>query len=158
MPATDPRSEQRIQAQYAVSRILAESATLSEAAPKILQAVCEAVGWDFGAIWSVEPGFQELRCVELWRASAAAVSEFEADTRRRCFAKGEGLPGRVWETGKPLWIPDVTKDTDFPRAAMAAREGLHGAIAFPIGLNGQIFEVIEFFSREVRRPDEAVLQ
>jgi PAS domain-containing protein len=88
---------------------------------------------------------------------AAQISEFEAETRQRAFAKGAGLPGRVWETRTPLWIPDVTKDDNFPRAVTAARRD-YGAFAFPIRLNGQILEVVEFLSHEVRQPDDAVLQ
>jgi len=149
--------EQRLRAQYAVSRILAEAATLLEAAPKILQAVGEALGWDFGTVWSVEPGSLELRCAELWRAATPSLAEFETDTRKSRFTKGAGLPGRVWETGKAVWISDVSRDGNFSRAATAAKAGLHAAIAFPIRLQQEIL-VIEFFSREICEPDEATLQ
>ena len=68
-----------------------------------------------------------------------------------------GLPGRVWETGRPAWIEDVARDTNFPRAAVAAREGLHGAFGFPIVLGGHVLGMLEFFSRDVREPDQGLL-
>ncbi len=67
-----------------------------------------------------------------------------------------GLPGRVWSTLKPVWIPDVPRDDNFPRAPVAAAEGLHAALAFPIF--GETFlGIMEFFSDEIREPDEAML-
>jgi hypothetical protein len=44
------RAELRLHTQYAVTRALAESDRLREAAPKILQAVCESLGWEVGAL------------------------------------------------------------------------------------------------------------
>src|SRR5207247_7011558 len=38
-----------------------------------------------------------------------------------------------------------------------AKEGLHGACGFPIWLRSDLLGVIEFFSREIRQPDEALL-
>ncbi|TMK98619.1 MAG: GAF domain-containing protein [Actinobacteria bacterium] len=74
------------------------------------------------------------------------------------FSPGIGLPGRVWKSGRPAWIPDVDKDPNFPRAPAAALEGLHGAFGFPILLGGMVLGVMEFFSREIREPDDLLLQ
>ena len=68
-----------------------------------------------------------------------------------------GLPGRVWADAKPVWIPDVVHDPNFPRAPIAAREGLHAAFGFPILLRGEVLGVMEFFSGEIRAPDEDLL-
>src|SRR5262249_49815049 len=77
---------------------------------------------------------------------------------RECsFERGVGLPGRVWTNLKPAWIRDVSQDDNFPRAATASKEGLHSAFAFPILFNQQFLGVIEFFSSEIREPEEPVL-
>src|SRR5258707_11274472 len=73
------------------------------------------------------------------------------------FSPGVGFPGRVWETLNPAWIPDVTKDDNFPRAPAAAAEGLHAAFAFPILSGEKFLGVMEFFSHEIREPDETLL-
>ena len=44
----------RLAAQYAVTRVLADAPTLAVATPKILQAICECLGWSVGAIWRVD--------------------------------------------------------------------------------------------------------
>jgi PAS domain S-box-containing protein len=150
-------AERRLAAQYAIARVLADCTTIQQATPEILRAVCESLGWQLGVLWQVEPGTQLLRCVEVWRASPDRFSEFVTLTQGMSFSKGVGLPGRIWDTGKPTWIPDVVRDSNFPRAPMAAQEGLHAAFAFPIRLGEATHGVMEFFSREIQEPDEALL-
>ena len=48
------------------------------------------------------------------------------------FAKGVGLPGRVWAGGQPFWVENVVEDSNFPRWRVAQRVGLRGAFGFPI--------------------------
>lgn len=151
-------AERRLLVQYAVSRILIESTTLNEAEPKIIQAVCECVGWDIGILWIVDHKDNVLRCVEHWYSPSVSLSEFEAITRQFTFSKGVGLPGRIWASGKPEWIVNVVKDTNFPRMSYAAKAGLHGAFGFPIVSGGEFLGVIEFFSSEIRQPDDELLQ
>ncbi|HYY73020.1 MAG TPA: MASE1 domain-containing protein, partial [Candidatus Bathyarchaeia archaeon] len=152
------RAEQRLQVQDAVSRMLAESPKLTEAAPKIVQVLCERAGWEVGAIWSLDQNKRELACVEFWHLPASNVPEFESITRRLRFSPGMGLPGRVWSNGESAWIPDVTMESNFPRAPIAVKEGLHAAVGFPIKLGDEILGVIECFSREIREPDDDFLE
>ncbi|HWW74137.1 MAG TPA: PAS domain S-box protein [Pyrinomonadaceae bacterium] len=151
------RTEARLAAQYEVTRALAETGEFREAVPRVLRAVCEALGWEVGILWALGGGAEVLSFVEAWHAPGLDVREFERLSSRRTFARGEGLPGRVWETGEPAWIEDVTVNGNFPRSAVASREGLHGAFAFPAVLRGEAIAVLEFFSREVRPPDAELL-
>jgi PAS domain S-box-containing protein len=152
------RAEGHRSAGYAVASILNEAGTLAEAAPRILRAICECLDFDLGALWSADRQANSLRCVELWRAPRVAADEFAAVTRARTFDPGIGLPGRVWSSGRPAWIEDVVEDLNFPRAPFAARAGLHAAFGFPILVEGEVLGVVEFFSRELRRPDDKLLQ
>src|SRR6266496_2148484 len=126
------RVDRRLAAQHAVTSVLAESATLSEATPKILQAICDSLEWDMGALWKVDAPAELLRCVAVWHTPAARIPDFEAITRGHTFAKGAGLPGRIWDSGKPAWVPNLIEDDNFPRAPVAAREGLHAGVGFPV--------------------------
>jgi PAS domain S-box-containing protein len=96
--------------------------------------------------------------VEFLNCSPKQYCQFEAATRRGAFAPGIGLPGRVWGDGRPAWISDITRDGDFSRAHFAVREGLRGALAIPISATGEILGVMEFFSREIREPEEGLLE
>src|SRR5262249_17330877 len=61
-------------------------------------------------------------------------------------------------TEAPAWIEDLARDSNFPRAPAATREGLHSAFGFPIVQHGDVLGVLEFFSREIREPDEDLLR
>lgn len=149
-------SDRRRTAQYTVARTLSEAASIAEAAPRLLSAVGESLGWEVGAIWKIDRGV--LRCIEVWQAPGLSVPQFEAVTREMTFPPGIGLPGRVWSTGRAAWIRDVVGDDNFPRAPIAATEGLHSAFAFPISSGAEVLGVVESFSREVREPDEDLLE
>src|SRR6266851_3125771 len=151
------RGEHRRMAQHTVTHILSEATTLEEATPRILQAVCDCLVWDLGALWRHDRAARVLRCVEVWHPDSVAVPEFEAANRESPLKSGIGLPGRVWSTGEPVFIPDVVHDPDFLRAPVAGREGLHAAFGVPILLGGDVLGVMEFFSREVRQPDRDLI-
>jgi two-component system cell cycle sensor histidine kinase/response regulator CckA len=149
-------AENRLAAQHAVTRSLAESDTLKEGALKSLQAICESLGWVYGVLWTVDRESNCLRCKEVWHAPDQG-EKFGETSRELSFAPGIGLPGRVWSESEPLWIPDVVEDTNFPRARIAAQEDLHAACGFPIRLGAEVLGVVEFFSRSIRQPDSALL-
>ncbi len=151
------RAEQRLVVQHTVTQVLAEAATLEEATPKILQAVCECLVWDLAELWRVDRTAEVLRCVEVWHKESIEASQFEATSHDRTFMPGIGLPGRIWSTCEPAYIPDVAQDSNFARAPIAAREGLHAAFAFPILLGSEVVGVMDFFSREIRQPDQDLL-
>ncbi len=150
--------ERRRGARLAVTQVLAQSATFAEAAPGILRAVGESLGWDVGAFWVLDRPAAALRCQELWHAAAIDAQAFVDCCRGRTFGRGVGLPGRVWATGRPAWVPDVTTDDNFPRAPIAAEEGLHGAFAAPVLSGPELLGVLEFFSRDIREPDPDLLE
>jgi two-component system sensor histidine kinase/response regulator len=150
-------AERRLRAEHVIARALVEASTFADAVPNILEAICKALGWEHGALWDIDRQADTLRCAQIWTANAGDFPEFIAISRVSSFKRGAGLPGRVWESAEPAWIHDVVHDTNFPRAPVAAREGLHAAFGFPILLRGEVLGVMEFFSREVRAPDEDLL-
>jgi len=149
--------DRQLMAQYAVTRVLAEADTLKDAARAILRAIGESLDWEVGMFWSLDEQAQILRFVDLWHAPHVEASEFIEDSRDRVFRSGEGLIGRVWSLGKPIWIPDICAEPTFRRARMAERVGLHGGIAFPICKGKRLYGVIDFFSREIPEPDQDLL-
>ena len=150
-------AERRLRVQHAAARVLAEATSLKDAATAILEAICEPLGWDLGILWCVDRQVHVLRCIDSWASPKVHASGFEETSRQRTFTMGVGLPGRVWESGEPAWIVDILEDDNFPRIPSAKQAGLHGASAFPIMLGGEVQGILEFFSREVRQPDEYIL-
>ena len=152
------RAEWRLASQYAVTRVLSEATTLEEAIPKIIQAIGESLEWDLGVFWRVDKATGVLRCLDQWKAPSVQADPFTLDTWHRAFTRGEGLPGRIWASGKSAWVTDVTVDDNFPRGAQAREVGFHGAFGLPILVGSEIEGVIEFFSRQARQPDDELLR
>ncbi|HEY7674009.1 MAG TPA: EAL domain-containing protein [Burkholderiales bacterium] len=153
------RAEQRERMEHAVTRVLAESESLAEAFPKIIQIICETLNWDCGGRWSIDERLKAISCVETWNAESGALAEFIAEGRKLTLQPmHQGLVREVWVSGSPKWIPDVSRDGGFERAQLAAKAGLHGAFAFPILAGNVTLGVLEFFSREIRNPDPSLLQ
>ena len=153
----DGLAERRLRAEHVVARALVEASTFADAVPRILEAICKALDWEHAALWEIDRRDDVLRCSQLWPATPADFPEFHSVSRSATFARGVGLPGRVWAAAEPCWIPDVVGDSNFPRAPVAAREGLHAAFGFPILLRGEVLGVMEFFSRAIRIPDGDLL-
>jgi len=151
----DAGNIQRVE--HAVARILAETDRPVEVYAAVLQVIGRSLGWELGAAWETGPGDDRLRCIRTWHAGAGAP-EFEALSERITLAPGEGLPGRVLESGEPVWIVDAPEDGNFPRAAIARRSGLHAAFGFPLLSPKGVVGMMEFFSRDLRQPDERLLE
>src|SRR6058998_645747 len=150
--------DRRLAAQFAVTRALAESSSLSEATPKMLQYVCEAVGWELGELWFVNAESNTLHVEGSWHVPAYEVEEFEKAGRKTILFPGIDLVGRVLQSGQAEWIDNVVDDSNFPRASIAERVGLHGAFAFPIPVVDHINCVMAFYNRRVVQPDDELLQ
>ena len=69
-------AEGRLSTQHAAALALAESASLSDATPRILKAICQSLGWAHGALWEVTPDGSELRCVETWDEDGLDLAKF----------------------------------------------------------------------------------
>lgn len=152
------RNERRQAAQHAVTRVLAESATVAEATPQLLRVICESLRWKMGEFWDVSDRTNLLRCVETWHVPGLDATAFMEASRQAEFAPGVGLPGRVWQSGQPAWISDLMTDPHCARAAIAAKVGLRGAVALPILMGDQTLGVMVFFSRRTPEVDEDLLK
>jgi PAS domain S-box-containing protein len=147
------RAEKRLLLQIRITRILSEAATVNEAMPRILQAVCESLGWHLSVLWQVDPQANVLRCADMWCVPSIAVTEFKAATGKSTFVAGSDLPGTVWAGGKPACIRDVSEDAEFSRAKVVANARLRGAFAFPILVGCEVLGVIESFTRDLWQSD-----
>src|SRR5262249_43115397 len=115
-------------------------------------------GGGLGGLWRMARDGGELHCADVWRRPSFHGTAFEELNRGLTFRSGVGIPGRVWFARSPAWIPDVASAPNFSRSEAAQEEGLHGALGFPILLEGEVVGVLEFFSREIREPDEDLLE
>ena len=103
------RAEHRQTVNLAVTKILAESPALVYAVQRILQNVCETLGWEVGAFWTPEPEAAVLRCLTAWECNPGRFLKFKRTSSELTLAPGVGLPGLVWSNRKPKWISDYRR-------------------------------------------------
>jgi PAS domain S-box-containing protein len=123
---------------------------------ELLQGIGTALRWPVGAVWQARAS-SELHCAASWSAPEFDGAPFVAESRSAALASGVGLPGRVWRSGEPAWIADVADDENFPRAAAAARAGLHAAFCFPLRSGDGIEGLAEFYSPHRMDPSRELL-
>ena len=152
------RNERRRSAQYTVASLMAGSWSLAEAGVPILQAVASMGDWVYAAIWLEDEESGGLRCKSIWRHESEPLAEFAEFSKSVQFGKGQGLPGRVWQSNQPAWIADVAFDKNFPRRDAAKNARLRGAFGFPLFAGNTANGVIELFTEHVIQPDQDLLK
>ena len=148
------RAAEQARAQHDAARALAEASTLEEAAPRIVEAIGGALGWDMGVLWQVDEPARALRAAAYWTRSAdlAAAHPREVVERARP-ARGEALAGGVWQSRAPVWVSDLAQDPRFDLPVVGGRLGMRAALAVPIEVSGQCVGVLEFFAAAARHRD-----
>lgn len=124
-----------------------------------LEKVCEHVRWPVGHIYFTDrKNKDKLVSSGVWYCDPQVdITSFKKVTRKTTFSKGIGLPGRVWNTLKPEWIPDVSIDGNFPRAKQCTELSLKGGAAFPIVIENELLAVLEFFDVKERNEDKDLI-
>ncbi|HEY9784303.1 MAG TPA: PAS domain S-box protein [Candidatus Obscuribacterales bacterium] len=141
-------AESRLTMQYAITNALAESSDLSDAAPKLLQAICENRGWQLGVLWMWDEEDELLRFQGMWAQAGVTGKDFEETSRRLTFSQSDGPVGDAFQSVRP-YISDHIKNVElFGRAKLFGFESGGGYVAFPIVESGQALGVLEFLSRE----------
>lgn len=106
---SDENHDQKIlelTALYEISKALASSLDLRGACRKILEILATVLGMERGTLTLLNPETGELAIEEAYHLSPEQIA-------RGRFKVGEGVTGRVFQTGEPLIIPDIRKDPLF---------------------------------------------
>jgi diguanylate cyclase (GGDEF)-like protein/PAS domain S-box-containing protein len=154
------RAEQLQTLEHAVNRSLANTDNVTAAIHAAVRAICETEDWECGRYFRCNERDGVLRFGDGWSVPVPAVEQFMEKSRDLSYAPGAGLAGRVWQTGQPLWVPDVTRDSRSLTAGLFQETAMRGAFVFPVMLQaeGRPIGVLAFNSRRVREPDERLLQ
>jgi hypothetical protein len=138
----------------------------------ILEKVCLYKEWPIGHAYTVTensslaphitalPHDAKLCSSKLWytNGDGDVFENFKHISEAYVFKSGEGLPGRVYQSGLVQTIFDVNKDENFPRAQLVSDVGVRGAFAFPIKDKNHVTHVLEFFSPEPEHLTPSVLE
>ena len=128
------RAERFRACQQAVERALQSARSAVEAAPGVLAAVGGTLGWAATELWLVDEDDGELGFGGRWCAPGSGLESVLGFAPIR----NVGITGRVWATGKPIWVPDIADTVTLrsplerSRAAECLRHGVRTVLAVPV--------------------------
>lgn len=144
---------------YRAVSFASETSSFEDALHVFLDSVQKLTGWPLGHVYlpsAAEP--VRLLPSPIWCSKyPEKFLELSAITAESTFAPGEGLPGKVWETGEAVWIADVDTDRQFARARRPGGVGIKSAFGFPIKVGARPIAIIEFFSEIEAQPEPDLL-
>jgi len=157
-PVAPKRAEQLLRLEHAVARCVSDADSVSEGLTGAIRTVCEAQHWDCGRFFRIDEDAGVLRFAEFWSKSGPQFDLYIERSRNVTYTPGVGLIGTVWQTGEALWVADVARDPRASRKTIAHESGMHGAFVFPVNSGGKFIGALGFNSREIREPDENLLE
>jgi PAS domain S-box-containing protein len=133
-----------------------KAADFSEGLTATLRLLGEAMCWVYGEAWIPSGDGNRIECDSWWETADEDFSLFREISAERVFKPGNGLVGRVWQTGEYEWIPDVASadGTGFERATAADEAGFRAALSVPIKTDGTVVAVLVFYMQEERAVDD----
>ena len=139
------RRERHLAAQLAVTTVLAGPQSAAETAPRIVEELTRALGWDVGMLWLLEQD-SRLRLRHAWQLDVEATRDLTRVSAEFELEAGQGLPGLTLAAGAPVWHDDIGTAEGFLRADEARVAGLHSSICLPLMAGGRVLGVIECFA------------
>ncbi len=107
----------------------------------ILTQACALMGVTDGFVYMVDPSGQEMKL----SVGVGKVSGLTGSSIR----PGEGLAGRVWETGEPLLLKDY--GSALPPLLTTRHQELHAVVAVPLKSDSHVIGVLGLASDEEKR-------
>jgi EAL domain-containing protein (putative c-di-GMP-specific phosphodiesterase class I) len=128
-------------------RDAALSPALTERLNTVLRSVAAEHGYEVAACWVHADDEDALHWAAGWSTGDTGAEAFVAHSRSMVFAPGFGVPGRTWQTARPLAIPDLAADGDIRRLRTAMAAGFRTALGLPLHSGDEVIGVIELFAR-----------
>lgn len=138
----------RLSAQFAASKILDAAASFEEAAPRLLQAVCDGLGWAVGEIWIASNGSGGLQPLRHWHKPSLSAHLPGGSQQSILKPAAAALWASVAGNPRPQWISDTALAAFFGMGDLFTRLHLLSACIYPVLLGEQVFAVMVFFSQE----------
>jgi len=141
-------------------RTIAEAGNFDSALQLALEKVCKKTGWEYGEAWIPNTHNNRLELSPAVYIKSSKLKPFRKASEQFTFKPGQGMPGRVWKTGKPEWRGNVDRTSikKYPRKKLAEECGVGSGFAIPIVAEKQVVAVLVFLMREQRPEDLRFLE
>src|SRR5215472_835674 len=151
------RREHRLALQLVVSQIVGENSSSDVAATRILEALCVSQGWDLALKWEVNSEENLLEFSTAWGAPDGSTESMIQESMGVTLARGVGLPGKVWQEGRPVWIADLASADPGQRVQMALRHSMMSGWAVPVRVGNKVLAVLEFYCHFLLKEDQEAI-
>lgn len=154
--------EQQLDRQTQITRLLQQANALlsttrsfENVMQNCLEMVCGITAWPVGRIYLPDELHQELLSSKVVHYEIQGTTTIR-DSQR--FHRGEGLAGRIWETGEPEWSA-WQPEAEGPLAGDSdpSTTGIRGQFGFPVKVHQDVVAVMEFMTTDDAPPTEEVL-
>lgn len=161
------RAEEELYLLHRVTQSVSLAIDFNQALGEVLALLCETTGWGFGAVWvpNHEHTHLEISPVRYYNSrlnpgEQNRFNQFWLEGQNCRFGRGEGLPGQVWETQLPQWIPDLcqSEQTGLMRQAIATCGQIRACLLVPIIAEGQVLAVLEFAMLEANQEEPRLVE
>lgn len=144
---------------WEATELVAAGGTLDDLLAACLEKISRITGWPVGHVCLPDELQQPRKLLSgaVWHFERDDLRPIAEETARFEFERGVGLPGRIWASGQPEWIPDIAEVANLPRKSILLRHGLHAVFGLPVHWQGRLQAVLEFFSPARQAPDEHLL-
>ena len=159
------------QMQRWVRSVVSSSNTLEEALKPFMALVCLTKKWKYAELWAPYTRTTSnnnqthsgettaLRYITgalpptVQGEELKRLRKYRSNSRKFTFPPRYGVPGRVFLTMRPEWLPLLNDQIAFPRAPHAVRHKVEVTFAVPVIVNGSVHMVVEFFDTNRRDYD-----
>jgi signal transduction histidine kinase/PAS domain-containing protein len=136
------RAERFRGCELAVTRMLTEARDVATAAPPVLEAIADTLGWPFAELWLVDPTGQTLRRIGCHHTGHAPA---ELPTPP-ALTPGQGLAGAVWQRAEPRWHTDLDRPGGAAIGGVRADGRWRTAVGLPVTSAGRVQAVLTLYT------------
>jgi len=135
-----------------VARTISDASNWDDALHGILRCICAAEKWQIGSIYLPADGEPGSLAPVITHLEGDGFRAFRRGTPRR-LSRGEGVPGRVYADGKPIWIGDQGPLLRLyaSKSEVIKELGLQSAVIVPLSVRGETIAVLELLSTTAPR-------
>lgn len=124
-----------------ISRLFNEPGTLNLILDKVLDRLVVFGYFSIAEAWLISADKKKINLVSKYCETAASQAFYDENRELKSFAKGEGLPGTIWETKTIQLWQNVREESSFIRRDAAKKMGLQSAYGLPVFYNDEVIAV-----------------
>ncbi|TRX03970.1 PAS domain S-box protein [Flavobacterium gawalongense] len=124
-----------------ISRLFNEPGTLNLILDKVLDRLVVFGYFSIAEAWLISADKKKINLVSKYCETDASRAFYDENKELKSFAKGEGLPGTIWETKTIQLWQNIREENSFIRRDAAKKMGLQSAYGLPVFYNDEVIAV-----------------